>query len=203
MRLGLITLVACLMVLAAGWGCADEDPSEKVLVASFKSLVQALKNRDTSTLWNLSDGPTQLYFSDLAAEIKDAVTLIDQHYAPADREKAKRAVGGGLVKTTSSGQDLFKVLMDPEKMSLPGNPEALQVDNVVVGAYTATVVTRAGKSIEFTMGDDGGFRTGVFMEEFLEQPALHTLQENLAIARQNCRVLALGAPGPNPAEVAQ
>lgn len=201
MKPGLTTLLSCLLVLAVVSGCAGDDPMEKALVTSFESLVKALKERDTSTLWNLSDESTQLYFSELAVEIQAVVTLIDQHYEPSQRSKARRAVGGELVKATFSGRDLFRELLDPEKMSLPGDPEALQVADVVVGAYTATVVTRTGKSIEFTVGDDGGFRTGVFMEEFLEQPALNTLRDNLAIARKNCQVLARSAPTADPAGV--
>jgi len=179
---------AILIALAVYSGCGGQDEDAVRLKTTFNTLISALQKGDAGALWDLCDKPTHIYFNDLASEMRAVHALVEAAYPPDERNSAKQAIGGDLLKRADSGRDLFIAMVDSSRIAAPSDPQAREVDRVVVGAYTATVITKAGKSVEFSVGDDGSFRTGGFMKAFLKQPALSTLKDNLATARKNCAV---------------
>ena len=182
-------------VLACYAGCGEKDPGEEGVRKAFETLFHSLQNADADALWDLSDVSTQLYFDKLAGEIRTVRNLVNEHYPDPRREEALRALGGHHFEQAATGRALFKALIDPGKLVAPEDPAAQEVDRVVVGAYTATVITGSGRSVEFSLDEKGAFRTGVFMEAFLKQPALSTLRDNITTARQNCAVYSRAGDG--------
>jgi len=178
------------MLLLASIACQERDPDEQALVDTFDKLVMALGNHDRDALWELTDSPSRNFFQVLLNDIKEAEALVERHYPESDKTVVKKAVGGDYVNAGTSAEDLFKLLIDPKKLRAPKDLDARDMDSVVVGAYTATVVTKSGVSMEFSVEGEGRFRTGVFLDSFRTQPGLITLRDNIATARKNCAVLA-------------
>ncbi|MBM4394965.1 MAG: hypothetical protein FJ087_04670 [Deltaproteobacteria bacterium] len=177
--------IAVLLPLAIAASCAREGPDEAAARAAFAEFLGALDRADAGALWALADSGTRKYFDDLVAEVKEAQALVDKHYPEADRGAAKRNLLGDLVSASTTGEMLFRALLDPARIAAPQDPDARAVDRVGAGPETVRVITASGDTIEFVREPDGTCRTGVLLRAAMDVPAVATLRQNLAAVKQN------------------
>ena len=185
-RLPHLAVLAC---LAVGAACnrAVEDPAAET---AFNALVKALDDRDSRALWAMANDETRAYFGSLVRDIRAATEAIDSRYPGEDRPAARKAVGADILGPITTGEELFRSVLDPTRLVAPADPAARKVAKIFVTGAETTVITEAGEMLGFTRDSENRYRTGLFLKSFKEMPAIATLEANLVTVRQNAAILA-------------
>ncbi len=191
-----IHIAACCIVFACG---CSREPEQVAVKAAFDALIKGLERGDTDMLWALADDSTRKRFEDLAHKIVATDALIEEHLSEDQRDEARTAIGRRLLGPAGEGRELFKAILDPDKLAAPQDPKARQIDRIEVAHNEARLFLDSDEVIAFTRASDGTWRTRIFLQGIDDLPGIVTLRDNLATVRHNVRVLT-GDPANAPEE---
>jgi hypothetical protein len=188
MNKGAYVLLAAMAIGTAS--CSGHSDDDRVL-ESFMQFQKGLAESDGAILWNVVDDSTRAYFDDFARSVRHACALVGENYPADERAAALRSVGGDILASARDGKSLFLFMLDARKLVPPGNPKAARVKEVRVNGSTATVVTKSGETVVFARNPGGTWGTQMFLSAFKELPAVMSLQDNIKVAVENCRMLGI------------
>ena len=189
-------ILACAALSGAVAGCSEPIPEDAAVRDAFARLVIALDEKNAPGLWEMSDETARRFFDELAAEIRTLRSEIDQRYPAQDRAAARRATGGEMFPPGVDGHTVFLAVLDPDRLAGPSDPASRRVKRVFEGDGAYVVATDGGETILFRRDADGAIRTSFLVDSFKALPAVQTLRENLATARQNLATIDTVAAAP-------
>ena len=162
---------------------------------AFQNFLEGLDRADSARLWALADDETHRFFDLLAQETRDAMAEVDALWPEAERQHARRSIGGDFVGAQTTGATLFAAFLDPRRLQAPQDPSARQIDRIQLSGARALVILESGDTLELVSDGTGAWRTDIFLAPARELPGIAALRENIATVRDNAAILSGGQEG--------
>ncbi len=178
------------LALAFSMTCCAAHPDEPAIKEALKTAFTALQGGDLATLWGVSDERSRAQLLDLARQLRNARSKIDQLYSgepDVTKELAHEALGSAIFgdidpSSDGAGIALLKRLVSTEQLNFDQhavdgiNARDITVDENV-SPWRAVVHTTAGERLTFVKHADG-WQTRILSDLLDKHPVLMAMATN-------------------------
>ncbi len=165
--------------------CAEPETFDPDVSSAYKSLVDAVRAKDGTKLWEMTPDSARKTLKELYLEISDVVSAASAGYPEVDRVSALASLGASLVEGARDERDFFLALLDFGRVKFDAAADAgMAVESLTVQGDEASLTTRAGEVFRFVK-EGGVWKSTAIQVQLDLNPTFKRLRANLAVARSN------------------